>query len=118
MTYSYLQGNLSFIILRMIILRESLCLSLNHVFERDIQDIFFWFEINIMSANPLKFPVMFLGTKGSVPVFIINNIPISISESVILLGITIDNKLNFKCHTKPYTMHISYQHLITALLFG
>jgi len=68
--------------------------------ERDIRDILYWFKINQMSANPSKFQVMFLGTKESVSDFIINDIPIPISESVILLGITIDNKLNFKCHTK------------------
>ena len=51
-----------------------------------------------MVANPAKFQVMFLGTKVQINNFIINNVSISVTDSVKLLGITIDKKLNFKCH--------------------
>ena len=53
-----------------------------------------------MVANPAKFQVMFMGTKELINNFNINNISIPVTDTVKLLGITIDKKLNFKCHTE------------------
>ena len=53
-----------------------------------------------MVANPAKFQVMFMGSKEPVEKFLINDILIPVTDSVKLLGIIIDKKLNFKCHTE------------------
>ena len=60
-----------------------------------------WFKKNGMCANPAKFQMMFLGLK-------INNLLCpnigeqkrKQSEHVQLLGVQIDNKLNFNVHVK------------------
>ena len=69
------------------------------ILKHDIDDILFWFKINQLVANPGKFQVMFLGTKEPVD-FVINDILIPVTDSVKLLGIIIDKKLDFKCHTE------------------
>jgi len=70
------------------------------ILKQDIDDILFWFKINQMVANPAKFQVMFMGTKEPVENFLINDTLIPVTDSVKLLGIIIDKKLNFKCHTE------------------
>ena len=40
-----------------------------------------------------------MGSKEHVENFLINDILIPVTDSVKLLGIIIDKKLNFKCHT-------------------
>ena len=65
----------------------------------DVHKILEWFSVNSLVANPGKFQVMFLGrnlSKGNH--FFIDDKKVSISSSVILLGIIIDNKLIFKDH--------------------
>ena len=61
-----------------------------------------WFTDNFMKANPSKFQLMFLKpnrSNMSVPCNIqIDNCKINSSDEVSLLGITIDNKLNFDQH--------------------
>ena len=52
-----------------------------------------------MAVNPAKSQVMFFGTKVTVNKFLIKNISVTV-DLVKLLGITIDNKLNFKSHTE------------------
>ena len=69
--------------------------------EDDLQKILNWFKENGMCANPAKFQMIFLGLK-------INNLlclntdgqKIKQSEHVKLLGVQIDNKLNFNVHIK------------------
>ena len=46
-----------------------------------------------MIANPAKFQVMFMGTKEAVENFVIKDILIPVTDSVKLLGIIIDKKL-------------------------
>jgi hypothetical protein len=70
------------------------------ILKTDIKCVLHWFEINQMAANPAKFQVMFLGAKEPVTDFVVDNILFNVTNSVKLLGITIDNKLNFKCHTQ------------------
>ena len=55
-----------------------------------------WFNIKQMAANPAKFQVMFLGTKITVNNFLINDVWIPVTDSVKLLGITIDKKTQFQ----------------------
>ena len=70
------------------------------ILKTDIKCVLHWFEINQMAANPAKFQVMFLGAKEPVIYFVVDNILFNVTNSVKLLGITIDNKLNFKCYTQ------------------
>ena len=60
-----------------------------------------WFKFNSMAANPKKFQVMFLGTDINDKIIMnIDNISIASSDSVKLLGICIDCKLDFQSHIK------------------
>ena len=64
----------------------------------DTLDVIRWFDINGLAANPGKFQIMFLGPYGNIPDFNLGSSTIKISETVKLLGIHIDNKLQFKYH--------------------
>ena len=69
-----------------------------------------WFSFNYMEANPDKFQAMFLGLENT------NNLTIDIAnnkitpvKSVKLLGIHIDNKLNFDEHVSNICLKASRQ---------
>ena len=56
-------------------------------------------KVNSMKTNPKKFQFMILGKSTTQSIILnINNIKIRESSSVVLLGLTIDNRLNFKDH--------------------
>jgi hypothetical protein len=59
-----------------------------------------WFRDNYMQANSGNFQAIAVGTKTfkREPVFKVENAEILCEESVKLLGVDIDFKLNFKCH--------------------
>ena len=59
-----------------------------------------WFKVNSMGANPVKFQIMFLGSKidNSKITFAIENKQIKCKREVKLLGINIDEKLTFTKH--------------------
>ena len=64
--------------------------------EIDLTHIIEWFDSNRMVANPGKFQVMFLGLNTNQKLCIENdNLVIKPTDSVKLLGITIDSKLKF-----------------------
>ena len=65
----------------------------------DMQNILKWFKLNSVKPNPKKFQFMILGksTRQSI-ILSINNIKIRESSNVVLLGLTIDNRLTFKDH--------------------
>ena len=63
----------------------------------DIPRVMDWFRSNEMVVNPDKFQVMFLGIENSRTI-LIDNHTITSSETVKLLGITIDRKLTFQPH--------------------
>ena len=68
--------------------------------ELETNNVLNWFKINSMVANPAKFQIMFLGqgiTNKELN-FKIDNITLSCSTEVKLLGIIIDEKLNFEKH--------------------
>ena len=66
--------------------------------EVDMTNSLFWFKSNQLVANPSKFKLMFLGIKNkNLGLFIYDDFIFS-STSVKLLGITLDNKLNFDNH--------------------
>ena len=56
-----------------------------------------WFQVNSLVANPEKFQVMFLGVNDPVSFYINGNKLVS-ENQVKLLGVVIDNKLNFSKH--------------------
>ena len=69
--------------------------------ENDILHVNTWFKNNSMIANQEKFQVMFLGVKDPCEVSLkIGNLEINGQSQVLLLGITIDHKLNFSSHIK------------------
>ena len=72
--------------------------------EEDIQNALYWFGINRMVANPIKFQLMFLGTKKKTKLCLnINEKRCISTSSVILLGTEIDWKLTFNKHVKSIT---------------
>ena len=69
--------------------------------ENTLLTILTWFDQNGMVANPAKFRMMFLGKKVD------NTFHLNVKgkivledEQVRLLGVTIDNNLNFNSHIK------------------
>lgn len=59
-----------------------------------------WFRDNMMEANPAKFQAVVLNTKESHIELDIEGTTISAEECVKLLGVNIDQKLNFNFHVK------------------
>ena len=54
-----------------------------------------------MVANPEKFQLMFIGLKDDIKLCIdINGIVVQMTDSVKLLGVTIDSMLNFNLHVQ------------------
>ena len=80
--------------------------------KHDMVNVLKWFKVNSMKANPQKFQFMILGKSTRQTIILnINNIKIRESQSVELLGLTIDNRLTFKdhinmlCHRACYKLH-------------
>ena len=66
--------------------------------EFDLEVILDWFSNNYLAANPGKFQMLVLGNRN-IPVEItVRNVTIKSTNSVELLGITIDNTLSFDLH--------------------
>ena len=96
----------------------------------DMKNILFWFRTNSLKANAGKFQFMILNRKNHRRQrMVINSITVKESNEVILLGITIDNKLVFKkhienlCRTAQYKLHAltrirKYLTLDKAILLG
>ena len=95
-----------------------------------MKNILFWFRTNSLKANAGKFQFMILNWKNHRrQQMVINSITVKESNEVILLGITIDNKLVFKkhienlCRTAQYKLHAltrirKYLTLDKAILLG
>ena len=68
--------------------------------KQDLSKILFWFRSNLLAANPSKFQMLVLGENNlNLPITIsIENFTISSTETVELLGISIDSKLSFSGH--------------------
>ena len=62
-----------------------------------------------MLANPSKFQLMFLGSKKYVECFTIDGNQVKAEDKARLLGVTIDNKLNFDSHVKEICAKASRQ---------
>ena len=75
--------------------------SVNDVIENlqsDLKIALKWFKDNQMLANPGKFQFMILSKNAINKSIVLNSKTIESSKSVKLLGLTIDNKLNFGIH--------------------
>ena len=59
-----------------------------------------WFEDNQMQANPAKFQFIIFGNNPENTSLLVDDITILQSEHVKLLGVTLDQKLNFNVHIK------------------
>ena len=66
--------------------------------EVDTSNVLDWLKINQLVANPAKFQLMFLGNIKHKLCLELNGEVINSTNTVKLLGITIDNKLNFNEH--------------------
>ena len=66
--------------------------------KHDLDIVINWFKINELVANPSKFQFMILGGNDSKVPLKTSDITIAQSTSVKLLGITIDQHLDFKLH--------------------
>ena len=63
----------------------------------DMQNILKWFKVNSMKPNRKKFQLTILGKSiRQSTILNINNVKIRESSSVVLLGLTIDNRPTFK----------------------
>ena len=78
----------------------------------DVKIFLFWLRKNSLKANAGKFQFTILNRKNQRRQrMVINSITVKESNEVILLGITIDNKLVFKkhienlCRTAQYKLH-------------
>ena len=72
--------------------------DLNITLFTDAEKVIEWFNGNYMGINQGKFKCMSMGRQADKVVFRINGTDILPSESVKILGITIDQKLNFHEH--------------------
>ena len=69
--------------------------------ENTLLTILSWFDQNGMVANPAKFRMMFIGKKVDTKFLLnVNGKIVLEDEQVRLLGVTIDNNLNFNSHIK------------------
>eukprot|EP00112_Aurelia_sp_Birch-Aquarium-sp1_P000508 Seg1048.12 transcript_id=Seg1048.12/GoldUCD/mRNA.D3Y31 product="hypothetical protein" protein_id=Seg1048.12/GoldUCD/D3Y31 len=69
--------------------------------EDDTKEAMNWYKLNEMVANPDKFQLIFFGLKEDHELCIdIHGNVIKMSDTVKLLGVTIDSKLNFNGHIK------------------
>ena len=96
----------------------------------DMKNILLWFRTNSLKGNAGKFQFMILNRKNHRRQrMVINFITVKESNEVILLAITIDNKIVFKkhienlCRTVQYKLHaltriIKYLTLDKAVLLG
>ena len=78
--------------------------------KHDMVNFLKWFKVNSMKANPKKFQFMILGkSTRQIVILNINNIKITESQNVELLGLTIDNRLTFKDHINMLYRRVSYK---------
>ena len=65
----------------------------------DLERAIYWYKINSLVANPAKFQMIFFGHSITQKISVAG-VNITATETVKLLGIEIDNKLNFEHHIR------------------
>ena len=77
-------------------------LDLTRNLQNEVKLFLSWFENNQLVANPDKFQLMYLGSQcnnlTNLPLMVIEDIELAPKSSVKLLGVTLDNKINFNEH--------------------
>ena len=69
--------------------------------ESDMKAAMCWYRNNEMVANPEKFQLIFIGLKDDIRLCIdINSSAVQMTDSIKLLGVTIDSILNFNQHVQ------------------
>ena len=66
--------------------------------EHDLNNLLSWFSSNQLVVNPEKFQMMLLGTAETDIQITVEGFKIDQSDSVKLLGVTLDKKLSFEKH--------------------
>ena len=66
--------------------------------ESDCNDSLQWFQLNLMKANAEKFQLMVLGRNTELSQLSIMDGAVKASSSIIVLGVELDENLNFKNH--------------------
>ena len=82
---------------------EDVILSLIH----DLLIVLSWFSSNQLLANPEKFQMMFLGTNSENIQIRLNAITIHQSDSVKLLGVTLDENVSLGTHISDLCVRAS-----------
>ena len=78
--------------------------------EHDASELFYWFKINFMKANPEKFQFMILTKKSYRPQKLsVNTFTIDESDEVELLELTIDKELNVSKHIDKLCRNAQYK---------
>ena len=82
-----------------------------------MQNILKWFKVNSMKPNPKKFQFMILGKSSRQSIILkINNTKIRESSNVVLLDLTVVNRLTFKNHVNILCRRASFMlHAKTTL---
>ena len=97
--------------------------------ETDTSSVLDWLKVNQLAANQSKFQLMFLRNIKNKLCLEINREVVNATDTVILLGVTIDNNLKFNKHvssicksssltlSRPvlYVMHLSFLNSTTVL---
>ena len=68
-----------------------------------------WFGMNVMITNPDKYPAMILGNTNYIFSFTVNDINIPVKDNIDLLGVNIDNNLQFSSHVKNICTKVNNQ---------
>ena len=76
----------------------------------DLKNVLYWFQVNSLKANPVKFQFIILGDKNN-NTFVLNILEkeIKTSSEAELLDITIDSQLKFKKHVDNLCRNASYK---------
>ena len=74
--------------------------TIKNVLERDVEKLLDWFKNNFLEANPSKFQSMFLikNVNGDDFNIIVNSDIWNLTDAMTVLGVDIDDKLNFNSH--------------------
>ena len=84
--------------------------TLDHVIaylKSELDIILFWYKTNSLVANPDKFQLIFPGTRNANIIINIGSFDLNSSETVKLLGVTIDSQLSFLPHVKDICKKVS-----------
>ena len=77
--------------------------EIRHVLSHEIKNLLDWFNANSLAANPSKFQAMLLSNVYTSSLeaelgLVINDTQVNSTDSITILGVIVDNKLNFNDH--------------------